>query len=303
MKNGTKLLALAVCAALLLPLYGCGKKAEVKNAEGLIDAIGQVTLESEEAVAAAESAYNALSEQDRAAVENYGVLSQALEDLRIAREAEIQRQLEALKHDLSGSWKQEQDITGQVVEGINAGIKEGVPPFRMEPGSMPVAITYRFRLDGTYERQLDGDLYYASMQKLMKALGAWLDDYLLQQLGQAFAAEGIEGDFSTWAGVEAAAGMTKDEIYETALGMSLDDFLDALVESLPWDQMSELAYTEGRYDLEQGRLYVNGDTSKEIVKSDYLDFTLEGDTLTFTGYTGNGASLFDEFPAVLTRVG
>ena len=53
MKKIQSVLALVLCVLMLFSLTGCTSKA-VKEAEGLIDAIGEVTVESGEAVIAAE---------------------------------------------------------------------------------------------------------------------------------------------------------------------------------------------------------------------------------------------------------
>lgn len=78
------LMALVMC----LSLCACGKSEAVKNAESLIDAIGEVTVDSEAAVAAAEEAYNALTEKEKAKVEN----TSTLEAARDALDAELFRQ-------------------------------------------------------------------------------------------------------------------------------------------------------------------------------------------------------------------
>ena len=55
--------------------------------ENLIDAIGEVTLDSEEAIAAARTAYDALTEEQKALVENYDVLTAAEAKLEELKEA------------------------------------------------------------------------------------------------------------------------------------------------------------------------------------------------------------------------
>lgn len=76
-KTISLLLALVMC----LSLCACGKNDAVKNVETLIDAIGEVTLDSDAAIAAAEEAYNALTAEDKTAVENYALLQSARESL------------------------------------------------------------------------------------------------------------------------------------------------------------------------------------------------------------------------------
>ena len=66
---GRRAAALLTALALTLALSACGKSEEAKAAEALIDAIGQVTLDSESAIAAAEAAYAALTAEDQADVD------------------------------------------------------------------------------------------------------------------------------------------------------------------------------------------------------------------------------------------
>lgn len=58
-------LALILALVLTLTLSACGKSEEAKAAEALIDAIGEVTLESGDAIAAAEAACAALTAEDQ----------------------------------------------------------------------------------------------------------------------------------------------------------------------------------------------------------------------------------------------
>lgn len=78
-----KIIALLLALAMCFSLCACGKSEAVTNVEGLIDAIGEVTSESESAITVAEEAYNALTEEEKAKVENYAVLNAAKERLGI----------------------------------------------------------------------------------------------------------------------------------------------------------------------------------------------------------------------------
>lgn len=68
----TLILALVICVSLC----AC-KSEEAKNAEALITAIGEVTADSAAAISAARDAYSALTEEDKASVENAAVLATA----------------------------------------------------------------------------------------------------------------------------------------------------------------------------------------------------------------------------------
>ena len=75
------ILLFALCAALFA---GCGGKRTdaVKAVEEQIKAIGEVSLDSAEAISAAQKAYTALSEDEKNAVRNYDDLTAAAEKLR-----------------------------------------------------------------------------------------------------------------------------------------------------------------------------------------------------------------------------
>ena len=72
-----------VCVLTLTLLAGCGKKTEaVKAVEDQIKALGTITLESADAVSEAQSAYAALSEDEKKTVSNYDDLTKAAEALK-----------------------------------------------------------------------------------------------------------------------------------------------------------------------------------------------------------------------------
>ena len=78
-----KIIALALVVVLCLSLSACGKSEAVKNVEAMIDALGEITLESEPAVAAAEAAYQALTDEEKGKVSNIDILTEARERITI----------------------------------------------------------------------------------------------------------------------------------------------------------------------------------------------------------------------------
>lgn len=73
-----KLTALILFLAMCFSLSACGKSEAVVNVEELISSIGEVTLESEAAIAAANDAFFALSEEEKAQVKNLDDLDAAI---------------------------------------------------------------------------------------------------------------------------------------------------------------------------------------------------------------------------------
>ncbi len=72
-----KVISLLMAFVLCLSLCACGKSEAVKNVEALIEAIGEVTLDNEAAIVAAENAYNSLTDEEKAKVKNTEVLTAA----------------------------------------------------------------------------------------------------------------------------------------------------------------------------------------------------------------------------------
>lgn len=72
-----KIIALVLAVILCLSLSACGKSEAVKNVEGMIDALGEITLESIDAIRAAEDAFNALIPEEQEKVKNHEILTTA----------------------------------------------------------------------------------------------------------------------------------------------------------------------------------------------------------------------------------
>lgn len=76
MKSIKRIIAFALILCMALTLCAC-KSSEVKAVEQQIENLGEITLDSEQAIKEAADAYDALSSEDQADVENYDVLEQA----------------------------------------------------------------------------------------------------------------------------------------------------------------------------------------------------------------------------------
>lgn len=93
-----KAISLLLVLVLVVSLAGCGKSAAAEAVDSMIAGIGTVTLDSEAAVNSAEAAYNALTEEQKAELENYAILVAARSTLDnlLAEKAEAER-LEVVK--------------------------------------------------------------------------------------------------------------------------------------------------------------------------------------------------------------
>ena len=85
-----RIMAIVLVFSLCVGLCACFKSKEARNVEELIQAIGEVTIDSESAVLEARRSYDALTEEQKAEVKNYDVLVKAEEQFdQIALEVNI----------------------------------------------------------------------------------------------------------------------------------------------------------------------------------------------------------------------
>ena len=72
-----KVLALILALAMMFVLCGCGKSEAAKQVEEMIDAIGEVAVDSGRAISDARNSYEQLSEKEQKQVSNLSVLEEA----------------------------------------------------------------------------------------------------------------------------------------------------------------------------------------------------------------------------------
>lgn len=72
-----KIISLLLALVICLSLCACGKSQAVRAVEEAIQAIGEVSTDSKNAIENADNLYNALSSKEKDQVENYNILEQA----------------------------------------------------------------------------------------------------------------------------------------------------------------------------------------------------------------------------------
>ena len=110
-----KFIALLLAAVMCLSLVACGKSEAAKTMDEMIEGIGNVTLESEEAIAAAEKMYEALTEEQKSELDNYALLVAARAELDKLIEESIptKEEMLAIAEEYSSS-----DIQNDSIENI-----------------------------------------------------------------------------------------------------------------------------------------------------------------------------------------
>lgn len=98
MKN-RKMPVFLMLLILCFILSGCGKSKAVKSVESLISEVGDVTLDSEESIQAAEDAYNALSDEEKEQVENSAELESKKKELASLKEKDLEEKAKQLEEE------------------------------------------------------------------------------------------------------------------------------------------------------------------------------------------------------------
>lgn len=115
-----RIIAFMLVVVLALSVAGCGKSEAAKIVDDQILAIGTVTLESEAAVIAAENAYAALTEEQKAELDNYAILVSARSTLDSLIEADKQAKLQAAAAEIDNIINAIGTVTLESNEAITA---------------------------------------------------------------------------------------------------------------------------------------------------------------------------------------
>lgn len=301
MKRMRRALSLLLALVMLLTLAGCGKSDYVKNAESLIAAIGEVDADSGEAIEAAEKAFAALTDEDKARVENADVLPEARAALELALEEKAAAELEALRQSVLGTWATDLDVDALLIPLLTSMLPENPLNLADYLNDPPIRMFLALKNNGTYETYVDEDSVSAYFTSLKGNLGIYYRYLLSYLIAENLRSNGynISGDGP--AHVEAVLGMSLDEYILRVNGQSLDEIVDQEMGDDKLDIVVQAYERSGRFTVEPGRLHISASTAEEPRENDYESFVLEGDTLTITDYAGTSA-LDLVYPLVFQRV-
>jgi len=109
-----KALSLILALLMCFTLCACGKSEAVVKVEELISAIGEVSVESKSAIDAAQEAFDALPEEEKAEVENYYVLVESHDAFKQLEENAIKTNAKEVYENIKSAWT----VADQVGTGI-----------------------------------------------------------------------------------------------------------------------------------------------------------------------------------------
>lgn len=185
--------------------------------------------------------------------------------------------------EILGTYKTTADVTDLFVESFDEGTGLTDPELSLANymDSFTLVIISEFKEDGTYVQYLDSASTEAALDALAGAIVPLTEDLVLYTLSEQFRAFGYS--FETKEDVETFVGMAWDDIINTSLGMSLEEFAEQLINELVADTLTDEVLADGNYKAEKGKLYISESLDTEISEGCYETYEINGDVITVTG--------------------
>ena len=349
-----KVLAIVLCLVIALALTACKSEA-AKSAEALIDAIGEVTTESEAAVAAAEEAFRALGEKDRAQVENSAALEEARNTLEIAKTEKLidaigevttdsEAAIKAAEEAFEGLSKSQQSSVSnaQTLKDARTALETALEEARKEAVKQTVLGTWRIKLDigpllatllteeaseydvsmwdylseynvamdltlnddDTYSIVGSKDVLEDDNQKLHDACLGFLRELVMKSSAQECVNQGLtETAPADWDELGALLGMGEDDFFQLAYSMSKEEYADVFIGMLQIETYTDQLNGEGKFKVEEDKLFMNKDGSDTFGDDSEMTYIVKDDVLTLLEGSFNFKTALVSYPMSFDKVG
>lgn len=187
------------------------------------------------------------------------------------------------KDKLVGTWKCEMDLAEQINTEMALDAESAE---YLNFSSFEIVVYLQFNEDDTYSMYTDTD----AMEETLDAAVADFAEGMARYLEDSIYAE---------TGME----MTADEILATA-GMSMDDLM---AEAFPEGMAEEIAAgmtQSGKFEAKNSMLFTSVDPSYDVDPDVYETYELDGNTLSITGFVGQGSSATGGvYPLIFNKIG
>lgn len=185
-----------------------------------------------------------------------------------------------------GTWANEIDAT-TMINGY-LGLDDEMSQY-IKFDEFIVTVNVTFNENGTYKMSIDEEATNESFQKVKKAVSDGLYKYLEDIIK------------------EAGYDITVEEFLEFA-ETDFDTMLNETINDGAVNQMINIMQAEGKYKVEENKLYMTETADDEFDNEKYQVFTLTDDTLTLTESVGDETESEestqddDEYPKIFKRV-
>ena len=195
------------------------------------------------------------------------------------------------KNELLGTWNGEVDMAPILIREIDNNMnldEQGieVASYGEYLGTLPLSITMELREDGTYLQRVEESSVELMKTKVFDATVVYYGDIFRLAIVAALKENGVDADLSTDAAIEEYLGMSIDEAMESVMGSSMEDFVHSIFDGM-WDDLSDELEEEGKYKVEDGKLFLSAGKEYEVDPEVYHPYTLKDGVLTLQGIVGD----------------
>ncbi|MBQ3011320.1 MAG: hypothetical protein IJD81_09035 [Oscillospiraceae bacterium] len=203
--------------------------------------------------------------------------------------------------EILGTYQTEVDLYQSVVDTFDTGLGTADTVYSLKNylSEFKLTITFVFNADGTYNMTVEQDSIVTAVENLKTAVLPLLTDNIFAACKEQLTPYGLT--IETYEDLEAAVGMSWDEIFSTALGKSAEETVDALIDESFTTALTGSFYSEGRFLAKEGCLYISNSLQAGPPADNYETYTLHGADVTVTGAVNLDETGVFSYPYVLTR--
>ena len=190
------------------------------------------------------------------------------------------------KNPFLGSWSGDVDMVDLFNDAMEAGVGDASMAEYFKVDEFKVKMTFTFT-----EKSASFEIDKADMESAMIGVKEDL----------------VAGMTRLYQDLAASMGVTYEELLASADAGTVEEQVDAMFTEEMMDELfsSEDFSGESKYRFEDGKLFLSDDMNSEISEDEYMEYTIEGDTLTFVKLVSDdeeAAAMWDYFcPITLNK--
>ena len=189
------------------------------------------------------------------------------------------------KDGLVGVWSWDLDMSGQMADMMSAMFGDDFDDF---DATLIIPVRFEFKNDGTYSFYGDREAFTKNLDNLMDSFVGFFSDLMYDMLAEM--------------GISKADA---DAQFEAEYGASIEEYSRQMLgEAMDVDELLEEIAVSGKYETSDNKLYISVSLNEEVNKSDYMMFTITGNTLKLEAPEGSADEVMEMFgnSIELTRV-
>ena len=194
------------------------------------------------------------------------------------------------KNELLGTWTAEADMAPIMVREVDDNVDLGdqgidIKSYGDYLGTLPLRITLELHKDGTYAQRVEESSVEDMKAKVTSATIAYYHDIFRLAIVAGLREAGIDADLSSDEAIEGILGMSMDEALESTLGSDMESYVQSVMGST-WDDLADNLKEEGKYKVEDGKLFLSAGLEYDVDPNVYHPYTLQDGVLTVEKIVG-----------------